>query len=162
MQDTCAMRNRVSNLIISRARTCHLREIAAIEKNLFSKGDSFSERRFQYLLSSRNSGFFVCLEGQRCIGYGIALRNKLRNGTVKGRIYSLAVVRGARGRGVGSLLLNRMEEWLTKRGVSFITLEARKNNKRAINIYKARGYRATSDLQQYYGAGTGMRMMKKV
>ena len=70
--------------------------------------------------------FFSSCDNNSSVGFGIALRNKLRNGKYKGRIYSIGVLPAYRSMGAGKLLLDAMEKYLIKSNVSFIVLETLK------------------------------------
>ncbi len=64
----------------------------------------------------------LCFHGDLAIGYGIALKSRLRNGTVRGRVYSLAVAPAWQRHGVGKLLMDHLEHWLAVSRAGFITL----------------------------------------
>jgi ribosomal protein S18 acetylase RimI-like enzyme len=81
----------------------------ALEQQLFEENIRFSRRQFKYLVQSENALTLICLHDGEPIGYGIALKNKLRNGMTKGRIYSLGVLRKGRRQGLGSKLLKALE-----------------------------------------------------
>jgi ribosomal protein S18 acetylase RimI-like enzyme len=151
---------RQEGLSIVHARKMHLDQICALERQIFADDDQFSRSRLRYLLSSRNAAFFLGLKDGQPIAYGIALKNRLVNGKVKGRIYSLGVVREHRHRGIGSRLLNALEQWLVAAGASFITLETKATKGGAKHFFKERGYRVTEFLAEYYSSLDGLRMRK--
>ena len=136
--------------------------INQLENSIFDKADRFSRRRFQYLLSSKNAVFFLCGYKDDQVGYGIALRQKLKNGVVKGRIYSLGVVADWRNRGAASRLLTKLEDWLIHSGASFITLETRKSKSGAKGFFEKKGYRVSEFLPDYYSYADGVRMKKTI
>jgi len=145
---------------VIRGNRQHLPDIVELEQQIFAKQDRFPRSRLRYLLDSPNTAFFVAYDYGTPIGYGIALKNRLRNGKTKGRIYSLGVVRGLRGKGVGTLLLKNMETWLSGARVSFITLETKANKSGAKDFFAAKGYHVTQFLPNYYGSAAGFRMKK--
>ena len=137
----------------------HLSLLLHLEDQLFEATDRFSRRQFKYLIESRNVLTLLCFQDGQSLGYGIALKNRLRNGKVKGRIYSLGVVKKGRRKGLGSKLLRALERWLIEEGAEFITLETRLGRNPA--FYEKRGYKGTARLARYYGRAPGLRMRKK-
>jgi ribosomal protein S18 acetylase RimI-like enzyme len=137
----------------------HLSLLLHLEVQLFEGTDRFSRRRFKYLVESKNALTLLCFQDRESMGYGIALKNKLRNGKIKGRIYSLGVVKKGRRKGLGSKLLRALERWLIEEGADFITLETRLGRNPA--FYENRGYKGTYRLPRYYGRAPGLRMRKK-
>jgi ribosomal protein S18 acetylase RimI-like enzyme len=152
----------LGKLIIRRAQEEDLESVKRLEDRVFSPGDRFSKRRLRYLISSPNSYTILCSHGPLPVGYGIALKNRLRNESIKGRVYSLAVAPEWRHRGVGKLLMDHLEGWLAGSGATFITLEAHGWNRRAIQFYRKRGYHVVDTLPGYYPAGDGLRFRRAI
>ena len=144
---------------IVKASIDHLSLILHLEAQLFKGTDRFSRRRFKYLIESKNALTLLFFQDRESIGYGIALKNRLRNGKVKGRIYSLGILKKGRRKGLGSKLLRALERWLIEEGAEFITLETRLGRNPA--FYENRGYKGTDRLPRYYGRAPGLRMRKK-
>jgi|GEM_PF-5312979 len=69
------------------ASLTHFETIWSLEKNIFEESDRFSKRQLRYLLTSPNTAFRLCHVERTCIGYGIALINRLRNVALKCQIY---------------------------------------------------------------------------
>jgi|GEM_PF-899129 len=152
--------NQYQKYQIIRASKEHLQQIWELDNLIFKKADRFSKPRLRYLLSSPNTAFFICLQENISIGYGIALRNKLRNGKVKGRIYSLGVLSKWQNKGAGKLLLKYLEDWLLDAKSSFITLETRKGQSGAKCFFEKMGYKFLEILPNYYESVDGIRMKK--
>lgn len=146
--------------LVVRAKSSHLEQIWDLERRIFADDDRFSKARLRYLLGSPNAAFFLGLKDNLPIGYGIALKNRLRSGKLKGRVYSLGVLREFRTHGVGTKLLDSLEHWLVTGGVQFITLETKANKNGAKNFFARRGYEVTEFLPRYYSASNGLRMRK--
>jgi ribosomal protein S18 acetylase RimI-like enzyme len=82
---------------------------------------------------------------------------------VSGRIYSLAVEAGQRGKGVGGRLLEAMVARMAERGVRRVYLEVEEVNGGAVRLYERSGFRRIGVLPDYYGAGkTGLHMVKEL
>ena len=92
----------------------------------------------------------------------MTLRNKLRNGKYKGRIYSIGVLPAYRSTGAGKLLLDAMEKYLIESNVSFIVLETLKGEGGAEAFFAKRGYMESKFLPDYYPYGDAVRMRKIV
>ena len=135
-------------------------QIYELEKSIFIKNECISKSQLRYYLSSLNATFFMLYDNKSAVGYGIALRNKLRNGQYKGRIYSIGVLPGYRKSGVGSFLLEAMEDFLIKSGVSFIVLETLEGRDGAKLFFLKHGYTEAKFLPNYYSYGDGVRMKK--
>ena len=99
-------------------------------------------------------------DNKSAVGYGIALRNKLRNGRYKGRIYSIGVIPEYKNKGAGGLLLSTMEKHLITSGVSFIVLETLHGTDGAKLFFLKHGYTESKFLPDYYPYGDGVRMKK--
>ncbi|EQD68274.1 GCN5-related N-acetyltransferase domain protein, partial [mine drainage metagenome] len=82
----------------------------------------------------------------RIIGYvcALPLDNKIAD------IESIAIDPRLHRSGVGTILFNRVESDLLRKGYQVIVLEVRENNTQAINFYKKHGFKATEFLQNYY------------
>lgn len=148
-------------LSVIRGDRRHLPDIVELEQRIFSQ-EGFPKSRLKYLLDSPNTAFFVAYQRGAPIAYGIALKNRMRNGKTKGRIYSLGVVRGLRSKGVGTLLLKTLETWLSAARVSFITLETKANKSGAKDFFASKGYQVVEFLPKYYDSADGLRMKKFV
>jgi ribosomal protein S18 acetylase RimI-like enzyme len=109
--------------IVVRATKQELSQAIDLENQILESYCLFSRFRLRYLLSSPNASFPPCYENESAVGFGIALKNKLRNGHLKWCIYSLGVISKYQFRGARALLLYAMEEALIKSGVSYIVLE---------------------------------------
>lgn len=147
---------------IVRATKSHLSQICGLERRIFTNDDRFSKSRLRYLLTSPNAAFFVAFKQGFPIGYGIALKNRLRNGKIKGRVYSVGVLRQFRTHGIGTLLLGTIEKWLINAGASFITLETKATKSGAKDFFKKKGYEVTEFLPSYYTSADGLRMRRYV
>jgi ribosomal protein S18 acetylase RimI-like enzyme len=65
-------------------------------------------------------------------------------GNERGHVADLAVVEGARRRGVGRALMQAAEAWARERGLPALSLDVWSTNERAIRFYRGLGYRPGS------------------
>ena len=136
-----------------------LSQIVRLEASI-EKPCLFSRSQLRYLLSSPNAFVFLCHADGSVVGYGIALKNKLRNGLYKGRIYFIGVIPEYQFLGIGTLLLKSMENDLIKTGVSFIVLETKSDKDGAESFFKKHGYIKSEILPDYYASGDAVKMKK--
>lgn len=129
-----------------------------LETQLDSLGDSTPEERaifrdrFAALLDvkmgfSRN-GFrrpgaelWVLEEDSRYLGHiWLTVRDDARHGTPTLQVTTLGVVREARGKNYGRLLMQKAEQEAKERAIEVITLEVAGNNRRARDLFRDLGY----------------------
>src|SRR3954465_7087496 len=130
-----------------------------LETQLDSLGDSTAEERaifkerFAALLDvkmgfSRN-GFprpgaqLWILEGEdgRYLGHlWLSLRDDARTGTPTMQVTTLGIVRDARGKNYGRLLMQKAEAAAREKGIEVMSLEVAGNNRRARDMFKDLGY----------------------
>jgi ribosomal protein S18 acetylase RimI-like enzyme len=149
-----------SKLTVIRTSQNNSDQIYDLERRIFKANECFSRSQLRYLKSSPNASFFLLRDRNSYVGFGITLRNKLRNGTYKGRIYSIGVLPTYRSMGTGKLLLDAMEKYLIKSNVSFIVLETLKGKGGAETFFAKHGYMESKFLPNYYPYGDAVRMRK--
>lgn len=119
---------------------------------IMSMNDNYRDGYFDYILQSVedfNGKIFIAKEDGVAIGL-IACIMFQRAGAPKftttcpliGFISDLVVTESARGKGVGSALIQHAEEYLAKNQCEFIQLEVHASNKSALELYKKLGYSA--------------------
>ena len=149
-------------LTVSRTSTINSDQVYDLERRIFKVNECFSRSQLRYLASSPNASFFLLRDNSSSVGFGVALRNKLRNGKYKGRIYSIGVLPEYRSMGAGKLLLAATEKYLIKSRVSFIVLETLKGKGGAKHFFAKHGYVESKFLPEYYPYGDAVRMRKSV
>jgi ribosomal protein S18 acetylase RimI-like enzyme len=113
-------------LTVIRSLEKHSGQIYDLERRILGTNECFSRSQLRYLISSPNASFFLVRDNNSSVGFGITVRNKLRNGQYKGRICSIGVLPAYRSTGAGKRLLDVMEKYLIKSSISFIVLETLK------------------------------------
>jgi ribosomal-protein-alanine N-acetyltransferase len=68
----------------------------------------------------------------------------------QGELANLAVAEGLRGRGIGSVLLDRVLADVRERGVETLFLEVRVSNDSAFRLYLSRGFIQVAVRKDYY------------
>lgn len=123
--------------------------------------DQLSQRSFRRYIQSEHSDLLVAVAANGALlGYGLVLKRK---GTRLARLYSLAVAKIARGKGVAQLLLDKLENCAAQNERHYMRLEVAKNNSSAIALYEKCGYRIFGEYIDYYDDHTdALRMHKRI
>ncbi|MFL5616607.1 MAG: ribosomal protein S18-alanine N-acetyltransferase [Gemmatimonadaceae bacterium] len=134
---------------IDLVRETDIPAIAAIERRAFS--DPWSERAFRDVLAHSRM-YFACVSeveagytSARVLGYVVAW---FAGG--QGEIANLAVDDTARGRGLGSTLLDAALEEARRHSTDEVFLEVRSSNARARQLYESRGFVEVGRRRRYY------------
>jgi ribosomal protein S18 acetylase RimI-like enzyme len=152
----------MSGVEIRDASRADLDGLCALEDRSFPS-DRLSRQSFRRFLSARTARLRVASErgtqgGKIVRGYHLVL---FRKGSGLARLYSIAVDRRMRGRGLGRRLLDDAEQVATMAGRGRLRLEVREGNRAAIGLYTRRGYRRIGVYESYYGDGAGALRFEK-
>ncbi|MGH8274244.1 MAG: peptidase C39 family protein [Gammaproteobacteria bacterium] len=132
---------------LRRATTKDLDALIALEQEAFDN-DRLTRRQLRYLLTRAQASTTVAeTAAGRLVGYVLVL---FRRASAHSRIYSIAVAKPARGRGLGRKLLTAAEKASEANDCVSIRLEARRDNAAAITLYQACGYRQFDVVSDYY------------
>jgi ribosomal-protein-alanine N-acetyltransferase len=135
---------------IELARDEDVPAIAAIERRVFS--DPWSERSFRDVLA-HPAMYFVCVRESKADDYaGECVRGYVVAWFAggQGEIANLAVEESARGRGLGSALLDAALDEARGHGTEEVFLEVRSSNVRARELYQSRGFVEVGRRRRYY------------
>ncbi len=125
------------------AEYSHLTGIAELEKECFSEPWSINALEESFAAGTR---FFTAVtQDNRVIGY-IGISAILD----EGYITNIAVTDQYRKRGVGTMLLQKVFSFARKKGLSFVTLEVRVSNSRAISLYEKQGFVREGERRDFY------------
>jgi ribosomal protein S18 acetylase RimI-like enzyme len=119
-----------------------------------SDDETWRVRRVLYeeLLAKTDTLLLLAFANNAVVGYGLAhvlpvhetwIPDTWETGSRIGEIESLSVLPEYRGSGLGSELLNRLEQHLHGAGVKDLILGALPGNTDAIRLYERRGYQPT-------------------
>ncbi|HKT22412.1 MAG TPA: N-acetyltransferase [Nitrososphaerales archaeon] len=127
--------------------------------------EHYSDYFYYEILAEFPEAFLVAELGGATVGYVMArieygFSHLKRLGlSRKGHIVSIAVSELHRGRGVGSLLMQKAQESMAAKGATESYLEVRVSNTEAINLYQRLGYRTAGRLEGYYKDGEAALVM---
>lgn len=145
-----------NRLYIRIAELQDLKSILEIERQSFAH-EAFNARQFKYLLTAATSCFFVVTMDNLIAGYAILLWRK--NSKLM-RIYSIAVAKEFRGKGVAHNMLQEAKRFAKVKKRAALSLEVSADNARAIFIYHNEGFITTGQKQHYYGQNKHALVMK--
>lgn len=131
--------------------------LAALEDRAFSH-DRISRRAFRYLLTRANAVVLAATAGEALCGAAVLL---FRTGSVRARLYSIAVAPERQRAGTGAALLAAAEAEAAARGARFLRLEVRTDAALVQAFYRRRGFRQTGLRRGYYQDGADAVCMQK-
>lgn len=131
---------------IRSASAADLDALVELENRCFEV-DRMTRRQFRHLLKKGHAALFVAEEDGRLLGSVVVLFSR---GTATARLYSIAVDRAARGRGVARALVERAEAEAWREERAWMRLEIRKDNPASIGLFEALGYRRFGSHADYY------------
>jgi ribosomal-protein-alanine N-acetyltransferase len=144
-------------MIVRRAEQRDLPQIVQIEGLCFPEETAFPPGMFAYLINYSVS-LVACEPEVRVLGFTM--------GYISGRggaVYTLDVHPLFRRKGVGSKLIQSLEEKLRALGAKAVRLEVALENPQAINLYRKAGYQERELVRNYYGWGKdAVRMWKEL
>jgi len=138
-----------ASLRIRPAKPADLDALVALERASFTT-DHLSRRQYRHHLRSAGARVLVATDGTSLLGKAVVF---FRRGSANARLYSIAVARAARGRGLGGTLLAAAERAARRRGSARLRLEVRRDNSAAIGLYEKLGYRRFGVYRHFYEDG---------
>jgi ribosomal protein S18 acetylase RimI-like enzyme len=135
--------------MLRKARLEDLDVLVELENEAFAT-DRLSRRSFRHLLTRGNASILVMEEESRLQGYVLLLFSRA---TALARLYSIAVSRKARGRGVGAELVAAAEEEAIRHDCAWMRSEVRRDNEASLALFRGAGYRQFEVVPGYYEDG---------
>jgi [ribosomal protein S18]-alanine N-acetyltransferase len=128
--------------------------VARLERQAFAV--PWTAPSFESLIGARRVLFLVAVAEESASGADPGAPPPLRGYGVlwwasdQGELANLAVAPDARGRGVASLLLDRLLDGARAAGLTSVFLEVRVSNGAAASLYEKRGFREVGVRRDYY------------
>lgn len=147
-------------LQIRMANINDVKKLATLETNAFAK-DKFhilTTKHYKYLLTKANAEIWIICKKDNVIASGIIFYNKKWSHC---RLYSIAVKPDFQGQGLGTKLLNHIEDVAKKKGLTGIRQEIRQDASDLLNRYLKKGYHVYQQKLNYYPDGIGCIKLKK-
>ncbi len=134
-----------------KAHLADIEQLVSLEHECFDT-DLISRRQFRHLLSRANGVVLVAVTDERVVGDLVVLFNRA---TSTARIYSVAVSRQARGKGVARQLVAAAEAVAWERERAWMRLEVRTDNLASIRLFESLGYHRFGEHRDYYADQAG-------
>jgi ribosomal protein S18 acetylase RimI-like enzyme len=135
---------------VRRAEISDLDDLVALEGRTFDS-DRMSRDQYRRHLDSDSALVLVASANHRnFLGTSVLF---FRKGSGVARLYSLASQPEARGKGVGTALIEASEAAGRRRRCRALRLEVRTDNAAAISLYERLGYRRIGGYARYYQDG---------
>ncbi|MCR4955737.1 MAG: ribosomal protein S18-alanine N-acetyltransferase [Lachnospiraceae bacterium] len=119
--------------MIQKMQPCDVKEVAAIEKEIFSM--PWSSAGFAEALKREENLYLVAKEDGAVVGYC-----GYYGALDEGEIPNVAVKKEYRNRGIAAEMLKQLISEAKERGITRLILEVRKSNEPAISLYEKLGF----------------------
>jgi ribosomal protein S18 acetylase RimI-like enzyme len=144
---------------VRRAELSDLDDLVALEQASFDS-DRLSRAQYRRHLDSETAQVLVASANHRkFLGTAVLL---FRKGSTLARLYSIATKPEARGKGVGSALIEGAERAARSHRCHALRLEVRADNLAAIRLYERLGYHCIGQYPAYYQDGADAWRYEKV
>lgn len=121
----------------------HIDGIMEIEKDSFAI--PWSRASVEKELSNNLAIYVVAVENEKVMGYG-----GMWHVVNEGHITNIAVHKDYRRRGIGNIIVNKLIEIAEKKEMIGLTLEVRKSNVPALELYRKNGFKLEGIRPEYY------------
>ena len=143
--------------MVRRAEPGDLAQIVQIEGLCFPEETAFPPKMFAYLIRYAVS-LVACEPEKKVLGFIMGYTSGKA-----GAVYTLDVHTSYRRKGIGSNLLQSLEETLSQLGAQAIRLEAALDKPGAVELYRKAGYQERELVRHSYGRGNhAVRMWKNL
>lgn len=140
------------------AAAADLPALVALERLAFTT-DHLSRRQYRHHLTNPRALVLAAVDKSGLLGKAVAF---FRKGSDSARLYSIAVDRAARGRGIAKALLRAVERGARARGCRRMRLEVAQKNAGAIALYEKLGYRRFAAIAGFYEDGADAWRYEKI
>jgi ribosomal-protein-alanine N-acetyltransferase len=135
---------------VRRGENTDLDELVMLEERTFDS-DRLSRAQYRRHLDSDSAQVLVASASHNhFLGAAVLF---FRKGSAAARVYSLATQPQARGKGVGTALLQAADRAARRRGCRALRLEVNVRNAKAVRLYERLGYRRIGRYAHYYQDG---------
>lgn len=144
---------------VRRAELSDLDDLVALEQATFDS-DQISRAQFRRHLDSDSARVLVASANhRRFLGTAMVF---FRKSSRVARLYSIASLPEARGKGVGTALIEAAEAAARQRRCQALRLEVRTDNDRALRLYERLGYRRVGGIKHgFYEDGADAFVLEK-
>ena len=133
----------MENLILKEMNFSDLEGV--YEVSSLSLKETWSLNSIEKELNNKLATYIVCLEDSKVLGFAGSWLI-----ASEGQITNVAVHPNSRGKGIGKYLMKKLIFVLKNKGCTDITLEVRKSNIIAQNLYKSLGFKEEGIRKNFY------------
>ncbi|MBD3207678.1 ribosomal-protein-alanine N-acetyltransferase [Candidatus Bathyarchaeota archaeon] len=148
------------NVNIREVREEELDLVHNIEEKTYEK--PWSRSFFKLMSKVSEDLFIVAIEAEEIVGYSVGEVEIRKKGEKKGHLLNVAVKKQYRNQGIGTMLMDEMENRFLEKGCTLSYLEVRDSNLKAQKLYRNRGYNYVRRVKNYYGNEDAFIMEKKL
>jgi len=148
-----------------RLRGWQKRDLAALyqlDQICFPQDIAYSRAELHYFLTLPRCSCWIAEQPENKLAGFVIIERASRNGRPAGHIVTLDVDPGERRHGLGSLLMQTVEEQMKQEGAEVMSLEVAENNAAAQQFYRSRGFVIRGRIAKYYGGRVDAEVMEKV
>ena len=128
-----------------------------LDQSCFPPGIAYSKTTLRYFLTLPSAECLLAVTETKVVGFILS-----EVYAPLAHLITLDVAEAYRRSGVGSILLETMEDALVTQGVHTILLETAVNNDAAVAFWQRHGYRSEAVLKRYYLGRTDAYEMRKL
>lgn len=133
----------MANLILKEMDSSDLEGV--YEVSSLSLKETWSLNSIEKELNNKLATYIICLEDSKVLGFAGSWLI-----ASEGQITNVAVHPNSRGKGIGKYLMEKLIFALKNKGCTDITLEVRKSNIIAQNLYKSLGFKEEGIRKNFY------------
>jgi ribosomal-protein-alanine N-acetyltransferase len=138
-------------------RPSDLPTLSKIDQACFPPGVCYSQEELADFIAHPSSRTWVAEVDGLIAGFVVASCEP----SGIGHIITIDVLEEQRRRGIGTALMNTVEEWAREARMRLIYLETAEDNRAAHRFYEERGYRKIEKIERYYNNGQAAWVMVK-
>ena len=131
------------HFVIAPMRQWHIKELTYVERSCFP--DPWTLEGLSAELQNPVARFFVALDHQKVVGYA-----GMYSVAGEGDIAKVAVLPEYRRKGIGRALVSTLIYLAQQERLAFLTLEVRKSNQAAAELYQGLGFRLVGERRGFY------------
>lgn len=145
-----------SNLTVREAEVWDVKAVSELDKNNFS--NNFSEDLLEKIFASKSSRIFVAMLENELVGFIV-----IENDIDEINISHIVVDKTCRNHGIGTHLIQFVEQYAKSMNVNAVSLEVSVNNFTAKTLYQKLGYAERRTRKNYYKDGSdAIEMVKQL
>jgi [ribosomal protein S18]-alanine N-acetyltransferase len=132
-----------------------------LDQVCFPRDIAYSQAELRYFLTHPRCSCWIAEQDESKLAGFVIVERASRNGHLTGHIVTLDVDPVERRRGLGTLLMQTVEEQMKEEGAGAMSLEVAENNSAAREFYQRLGFAAIGRISKYYAGRVDAEVMEK-